>query len=62
MKILLQGDTHGDVGAVRLALIEAQRAGCSEVIQVGDFGYGWAGPEARNVGAWSLPCLLPDNG
>lgn len=41
MRILLLGDTHGRVHAVRDAIDYALEAGCDRIVQVGDFGYGW---------------------
>ena len=41
MKILLAGDTHGDLGHVNSLFFHAQRTGCERIIQLGDFGYGW---------------------
>lgn len=40
-KILVQGDLHGNTSALRRAFQFAQRNGCTFVLQVGDFGYGW---------------------
>lgn len=41
MKILFQGDTHGSMSSINLALVEAQKNECDMVLVVGDFGYGW---------------------
>lgn len=41
MKILVLGDTHGDLNSVKYALQIAVERGCEVVIQVGDFGFGW---------------------
>ncbi|NUU21774.1 MAG: hypothetical protein HOV68_09705 [Streptomycetaceae bacterium] len=39
MRILLAGDTHGNIGHVRRVLDEAARRGIERVFQLGDFGY-----------------------
>lgn len=41
MKLLLAGDSHGDVKYVEFVLRRAVREGCEAVVQLGDFGYGW---------------------
>jgi hypothetical protein len=41
MKILVLGDTHGDLDAVREACTVAVRRGCTTILQLGDFGFGW---------------------
>lgn len=38
-KILVAGDTHGDMEQVHYLLAMAKREGCGRVVQVGDFGY-----------------------
>lgn len=42
MKLLVAGDWHGNTVATRRALGFAQKEGCTEVFQVGDFGFGWS--------------------
>lgn len=39
MKILVAGDTHGDVGHVEHLIHCAKANGCDTIVQVGDFGY-----------------------
>jgi predicted phosphodiesterase len=39
MRILLAGDTHGNIGHLRHVLDEAARRGIDRVFQLGDFGY-----------------------
>lgn len=45
MKILMAGDTHGDMGHVRYLLQVAQRERCDRVFVLGDFGYWEHTPE-----------------
>jgi Calcineurin-like phosphoesterase len=49
LKVLIQGDTHGDTGSVERAFARARREGVKLVIIAGDFGYGWrvCGGECR---------------
>ncbi len=42
MKMMMQGDTHGNTVAIRRALRYAQVEGCDELFVVGDFGFGWS--------------------
>jgi predicted phosphodiesterase len=42
-KILVLGDTHGDVRAVSIAASFAKTRGCSRIYVVGDFGFIWTG-------------------
>lgn len=39
MKVLLAGDTHGDLPHVAYLLRTAAREGCDRIVQVGDFGF-----------------------
>lgn len=39
MKVLLAGDTHGDLPHVAYLLGTAAQQGCDRIVQVGDFGY-----------------------
>lgn len=41
MSVLVAGDTHGDLAHVGYLLTEAVRKGCTRIVQVGDFGFGW---------------------
>ncbi len=41
--VMLLGDTHGNFNHLRLALQTAKDAGITKVIQIGDFGFFWAG-------------------
>lgn len=50
MKVSFAGDTHGNIGTVKMILKEANREGCNAVFQVGDFGY-W---EHTNEGIYYL--------
>lgn len=43
-KLLLAGDTHGDTSHFRYLIQTAQGLGISEIVQVGDFGFGWGQP------------------
>lgn len=38
---MLLGDTHRNEVFTRRAFVAAQKHGCEEIIQLGDFGYGW---------------------
>lgn len=50
MKILLVGDTHGDIGHCRLVIDAAKEQGCDRIFVLGDFGY-W---EHTEQGVWFL--------
>jgi len=39
MKILIVGDTHGDIKLIYEAIDYAEEMGCKEIYQVGDFGF-----------------------
>ncbi|MDV7390885.1 metallophosphoesterase family protein [Arthrospira platensis SPKY1] len=39
MKVLLVGDTHGNIELVNIAIEKAIKHKCSKIIQVGDFGF-----------------------
>ena len=39
MKVVFQGDTHGSIIRVRMAMLHAMRVGAEAVLQAGDFGY-----------------------
>lgn len=39
MKVLLAGDTHGDLPHVAYLLRTAAQVGCDRIVQVGDFGF-----------------------
>jgi predicted phosphodiesterase len=41
LKLLIVGDLHGNVPAMRAAFAYACRVEADQIIQVGDFGYGW---------------------
>ena len=47
IKILLQGDTHGNKAAILGAFSAAEKSGAELVVVVGDFGYGWDGTYAN---------------
>ncbi len=42
MKILLVGDTHGNFRHIRNVYAHAARKEVDQIIQLGDFGFGWA--------------------
>ncbi len=41
MRVLIGGDSHGSYRFFEMLCERAQRLDCSEIIQVGDFGYVW---------------------
>jgi len=41
MKILLLGDTHGNVEAIERAFRHAKKYDAERILQLGDFGFGW---------------------
>lgn len=41
MRIMLLGDTHRNEAFARKAFEHARRLDCEEIIQLGDFGFGW---------------------
>jgi hypothetical protein len=42
MRMMLLGDSHRNESFVRSAFERAKALGCEEIIQLGDFGYGWS--------------------
>jgi len=64
MRVLLQGDTHGNTNAIINALHEARDRQCERVIQLGDYGYGWRVWEGRDkftnkVSRWATEIGVP---
>jgi calcineurin-like phosphoesterase family protein len=47
VKILIAGDTHGDLGQLQYLVKEAKKRGCDRVFVLGDFGYWEHAPEGR---------------
>jgi predicted phosphodiesterase len=41
VRLLLLGDTHRNATFLATAFEAAEREGCEQIIQLGDFGYGW---------------------
>lgn len=39
MKVMFAGDTHGNIGTIKLILRDAKRQNCSTLFVLGDFGY-----------------------
>jgi hypothetical protein len=42
VKVLLCGDLHGNWRSLQQAFSQAFHRGCEAIVQVGDFGFGWA--------------------
>jgi predicted phosphodiesterase len=40
-KVLLAGDTHGDVATLQDLFAKASEVGATAIVQCGDFGFGW---------------------
>lgn len=53
MKVLLLGDTHGDLEAIALSVMVAKKQGCDVVVQLGDFGFVWGRPKGIPRGTMS---------
>jgi hypothetical protein len=43
MRLLVLGDTHGNLASVARAIRNAQRYGCEAIVQVGDWSFTWPG-------------------
>lgn len=50
MKILLAGDWHGNSQHAQNVFAHAARVGADAIIQLGDFGYGWAFSQRKVTG------------
>lgn len=47
-RMLVLGDTHGDVQFLERACRAARKAECDHIVQVGDWGFLWPGRKERN--------------